>query len=68
MKSQSNAHLYRAQKPEVFRAINNTHSIVVIPENESRWLRTMPDDAGEVDGASAIDEKLGPANYLCVWL
>lgn len=55
-------------KQSLFHAISDTHSIVVVPENESRWLRAVPDDAGEVDGASAIDEQLRSAHHLCVWL
>lgn len=52
----------------VVRVCGHTHGIVVVPKYVGRWLGTVPDDAGEVDGASAINEQLRPAHYLRVWL
>lgn len=39
----------------------------MVPENVSGRLGTVSDDAGEVDGASSINEQLGSAYDLRVW-
>lgn len=55
---------WRAKSGRASCTLCNTHSVVVIPENECRWLRRVVHDAGKIYSRTALDVQIRCSNYF----